>query len=115
MKKILVIGSISIDNVTYTSVLPEPGTTVYGESFLSNIGGKGANQACAIHFLNGDTSLGKEWSEEQIEKLISNIGEPLLHYELNRLFLQWKGFNNVKDQRSLIESLAKELGGNVQW
>ena len=68
-----------------------------------------------IHYLNGDTSLGKEWSEEQIEKLISNIGEPLLHYELNRLFLQWKGFNNVKDQRSLIESLAKELGGNVQW
>ena len=68
-----------------------------------------------IHFLNGDTSLGKEWSEEQIEKLISNIGEPLLRYELNRLFLQWKGFNNVKDQRSLIESLAKELGGNVQW
>ena len=57
MKKVLVIGSISIDNVTYTSVLPGPGTTVFGDAFLSNIGGKGANQACAIHFLGGDVEF----------------------------------------------------------
>lgn len=28
--------------------------TVYGDSFLSNVGRKGANQACAIQFLGGD-------------------------------------------------------------
>lgn len=54
MSKILVIGSISIDNVTYTKALPAPGTTVFGESFFSNVGGKGANQACASAFLGGD-------------------------------------------------------------
>ena len=40
MKKILVIGSIAIDNVTYTSTPAHPGITVYGDSFLSNVGGK---------------------------------------------------------------------------
>lgn len=78
MKKILVIGSISIDNVTYTSVLPEPGTTVYGESFLSNIGGKGANQACAIHFLNGDVefygAIGKDENGERVKKFLKSQG-----------------------------------------
>ena len=57
MKKILVIGSISIDNVVYTKNLPQPGMTVYGEAFLSNIGGKGANQACAIKYLGGDVEF----------------------------------------------------------
>ena len=78
MKRILVIGSISIDNVTYTSVLPEPGTTVYGESFLSNIGGKGANQACAIHFLNGDVefygAVGKDENGERVKKFLKSVG-----------------------------------------
>ena len=78
MKKILVIGSISIDNVTYTSVLPEPGTTVYGESFLSNIGGKGANQACAIHLLNGDVefygSVGDDDNGKRVRNFLKSVG-----------------------------------------
>ena len=52
--KILVIGSINIDNVFYTKHMPEAGKSVFGDSFLSNIGGKGANQACASFFLGGD-------------------------------------------------------------
>ena len=78
MKKILVIGSISIDNVTYTNVLPQPGMTVYGESFLSNIGGKGANQACAIHFLNGDVefygAVGNDNNGEIVQKFLKEVG-----------------------------------------
>jgi len=78
MKKIIVIGSISIDNVVYTNVLPHPGMTVYGESFLSNIGGKGANQACAIHFLNGDVifygSIGKDDNGQRVEKFLKEAG-----------------------------------------
>ena len=56
MSKILVIGSLSIDNVTYTKVLPGPGTTVFGESFLSNIGGKGAIKL-VHHFSWGDVNV----------------------------------------------------------
>ena len=78
MKKIIVIGSISIDNVTYTSILPTPGTTVYGESFLSNIGGKGANQACAISFLGGDVefygAIGDDDNGKTVLNFIKNAG-----------------------------------------
>ena len=78
MKKVLVIGSISIDNVTYTSVLPEPGTTVYGESFLSNIGGKGANQACAIHFLNSNVefygAVGNDDNGRRVQEFLNSNG-----------------------------------------
>lgn len=42
MRKIFVLGSINIDNVAYTKVMPSPGITVEGDSFISNIGGKGA-------------------------------------------------------------------------
>ncbi len=78
MKKIIVIGSISIDNVTYTSVLPGPGTTVYGESFFSNIGGKGANQACAIKFLGGDVeffgSVGDDDNGKTVQRFLNSVG-----------------------------------------
>lgn len=78
MKKILVIGSISIDNVVYTKVLPSPGTTVMGDSFISNVGGKGANQACAAHFLGADVlfygSVGRDSNGEYIEKFLKEKG-----------------------------------------
>jgi len=78
MSKILVIGSVSIDNVTYTKVLPGPGTTVFGESFLSNVGGKGANQACAATFLGGDVtffgSIGKDQNGDYISSFLKSLG-----------------------------------------
>ena len=78
MSKILVIGSVSIDNVIYTKVLPGPGTTVFGESFLSNVGGKGANQACAATFLGGDVtffgSIGKDQNGDYISSFLKSLG-----------------------------------------
>ncbi|HNX16319.1 MAG TPA: ribokinase [Bacilli bacterium] len=78
MSKILVIGSLSIDNVTYTKILPGPGTTVIGESFLSNVGGKGANQACAATFLGGDVtffgSIGNDGNGKVISEYLKSLG-----------------------------------------
>ena len=78
MKKVLVIGSISIDNVVYTRNLPQPGVTVHGESFITNLGGKGANQACAIKFLGGDVifygAIGKDEHGEYVQKQLKNAG-----------------------------------------
>lgn len=73
MKKILVIGSIAIDNVTYTSTPAHPGMTVYGDSFLSNIGGKGANQACAIKFLGGDVTFYGAIGNDENGKRVENF------------------------------------------
>ena len=78
MKKTIVIGSISIDNVVYTKELPGPGTTVFGEAFLSNIGGKGANQACAAKFLGTDVffygSIGKDDNGKRIKTFFTEQG-----------------------------------------
>ncbi len=78
MKKIIVIGSISIDNVVYTKNLPQPGMTVYGESFISNVGGKGANQACAVSFLGGDVifygAVGDDENGKYAANFIKNAG-----------------------------------------
>lgn len=45
--KVLVVGSSNTDMVVKTSKFPRPGETVLGGIFLSNPGGKGANQAVA--------------------------------------------------------------------
>lgn len=63
MKKIIVIGSANIDLVVTTPEFPLPGQTVMGTGFMSNFGGKGANQAVAAARLGGDVTF------------ISRIGE----------------------------------------
>ncbi|MFC4652089.1 ribokinase [Lactococcus nasutitermitis] len=72
MKKITVVGSISMDLVTSTKKIPEAGETIVGQSFSMVPGGKGANQAVAISRLStektsvtmlgavGDDTFGKE-------------------------------------------------------
>lgn len=53
MKNILVIGSINMDMVINTPVLPKLGETLMGSGFMTSGGGKGANQATAIAKING--------------------------------------------------------------
>lgn len=55
--KIIVIGSSNTDMVVKSSVLPKPGETILGGTFLMNAGGKGANQAVAAARLGGDVTL----------------------------------------------------------
>lgn len=77
-KKILVIGSISIDNTIFTKQLPSAGTTIVADSYFQNIGGKGANQACASLFLGGDVSfigaIGKDHNGGMVEKFLNEQG-----------------------------------------
>lgn len=56
-KKIVVIGSSNTDMVIHSKRLPKPGETVLGGTFLTNFGGKGANQAMAVAKLGGDVSF----------------------------------------------------------
>ena len=78
MKKVIVIGSISIDNTIYTSKLPSAGTTVSANSYITNIGGKGANQACACLFLGGDVtfigSVGKDDNGKRVKEFLKSQG-----------------------------------------
>jgi ribokinase len=56
-RKITVIGSINMDLVTSTNVIPKVGETVLGNSFHTIPGGKGANQAVAAARLGADVTM----------------------------------------------------------
>lgn len=57
MKRIVVIGSISMDLVVTSNKRPQAGETVIGESFRTVPGGKGANQAVAASRLGGAVQM----------------------------------------------------------
>ena len=56
-KKILVVGSANTDLVISADHFPLPGETMFGHGFMTNHGGKGANQAVAAARLGGDTAF----------------------------------------------------------
>ena len=76
--RITVIGSTNTDMVIKTSKLPLPGETILGGDFLTNPGGKGANQAVAAARLNGNVTL------------IAKTGEDLFGLQTKELFLSEK-------------------------
>ena len=60
MEKVLVLGSINIDFVSFVSRYPQPGETLVSNDFDIFQGGKGANQAIALAKLDVPTlMLGK--------------------------------------------------------
>jgi len=69
MARIVVVGSANVDLVIQTPHLPQPGETVLGGTFITAMGGKGANQAVAAARLGaavtfvarvGDDAFGQE-------------------------------------------------------
>lgn len=77
-KNVLVIGSINVDYVIHTEILPKLGETITGSDFAMNFGGKGANQAvaiaksgCAVKMLG---AVGKDLSGELAIKNLESFG-----------------------------------------
>lgn len=52
-RKIFVLGSLNMDLVIHTPYIPRKGETLTGSDFMTNSGGKGANQAFAAAKLGG--------------------------------------------------------------
>ena len=78
-KNILVVGSIAIDNTIYTKKLPTAGMTTIGDSYFCNVGGKGANQACAALFLGASNvsfigAIGKDKNGEHVKTFLKEQG-----------------------------------------
>lgn len=55
--RVVVVGSIMVDLVTYADPLPDSGQTVTGSAFEIGCGGKGANQALIAHRLGADVTF----------------------------------------------------------
>ncbi len=68
---VAIVGSINMDLVVKTAVLPGPGQTVRGRGFSSMPGGKGANQAVAAARLGAEVQMiGKVGSDDFGEHLL---------------------------------------------
>ncbi len=57
MSSIYVVGSINMDLAVSTDIVPAAGMTVSGKGFMTNPGGKGANQAVAVAKNGGDAKM----------------------------------------------------------
>lgn len=73
--KIFVVGSLNMDLVVGAPFMPRGGMTIQGSGFMTNPGGKGANQAVAVSKLGGDCYMvgcvGKEFGDELLDALKS--------------------------------------------
>lgn len=71
--KIFVVGSLNMDLVIRAPFMPENGMTISGEGFMTNPGGKGANQAAAVGKLGGAAYMvgcvGEAFGDELISTL----------------------------------------------
>lgn len=76
MKPIVVVGSLNMDLVVQVAKLPLPGETVFGQTFATYPGGKGANQAVAaakcggkVFFAGsvGNDSFGQDLKQALVE------------------------------------------------
>lgn len=73
MSKIFIVGSINMDLVIQTPHMPVAGETLSGGGFMTNPGGKGANQAVAVSKLGGEAymvgAVGQSFGEELLSTL----------------------------------------------
>ncbi len=76
MEKVLVLGSINIDFVSFVSRYPRPGETLVSNDFGIFQGGKGANQAIALAKLDVPTlMLGKVGKDILSDFALSSLQE----------------------------------------
>ena len=76
MQKVLVLGSINIDFVSFVSRYPQPGETLVSNNFGIFQGGKGANQAIALAKLDVPTfMLGKVGKDTFSDFALSSLQE----------------------------------------
>lgn len=66
--KIFIVGSLNMDLVIGAPFMPQSGMTITGSGFMTNPGGKGANQAVAVAKMGGECYMvgcvGKEFGPE---------------------------------------------------
>lgn len=72
MKKVFVFGSLNMDLVISSPHLPQQGETMFGSGFMTNPGGKGANQAAACGKLGAEIYMGGAVGSDSFGKSLLN-------------------------------------------
>lgn len=131
MAKIYVAGSINMDLVIRTDTFPKEGMTVMGQCFMTNPGGKGANQAVAIAKAQGyvkmigavGSSFGNELLStlknynvdtskvKQFDNVSSGIAVIVISDNDNRIILD-SGSNALVTTKQITEALEDSEPGD---
>lgn len=75
MKRIFIVGSLNYDLVINAPYMPKGGETLAGSDFMTNAGGKGANQAYAAGKLGGEVYMcGAVGNDSFGDALLSSLG-----------------------------------------
>jgi ribokinase len=73
--RIAVVGSANTDLITFSSVFPRPGETLFGQKFDLGFGGKGANQAVAARLCGAEVLMVAKVGDDLFgEATIRNFG-----------------------------------------
>lgn len=130
--KIFVVGSLNMDLVIHAPYMPENGVTLAGNGFMTNAGGKGANQAAAVGKLGGQaymvgcvgTAFGQELTQtlktynvhtdyvQTLSDVSSGIAVIVVVDGDNRIFLD-AGANGKVDDALIDRALEKAEAGDI--
>src|ERR1700689_2605779 len=84
--RVAVVGSANTDLVTFSSVFPRPGETLFGQSFDLGFGGKGANQAVAARLCGAEVlmvaKVGRDLFGEATVKNFESFGIDTTHVKI---------------------------------
>ena len=106
---IAVIGSVNLDLLVKTEVMPERGETVSGDEVYFLPGGKGANQAVAIARLGKKVNFVARIGEDMVP---ADSLKNLKHPNINLDYLLKD--NRAKTGIALVNSTGKK-GNKVTW
>lgn len=129
--RIYIVGSLNMDLVIAAPYIPRGGETVEGDSFMTNPGGKGANQAVAVAKLGGDAHMvgcvGRAFGNELLSALCgsgvhtehvrkdaadsSGIAVIVVSEGDNRIILD-RGANGAVDEALADEALRDASAGD---
>ncbi len=132
-RKIYVVGSLNMDLTIKSPRLPKKGETITGSDFLTNPGGKGANQALAASLLGGKVmmcgAVGDDvFGQTLIENLIkaqvdvdaikcvrgesTGVAMIIVSSSDNRIILD-KGSNAKLSEVDIASFLSKSTAGDI--
>ncbi|WP_054778008.1 ribokinase [Lacticaseibacillus saniviri] len=120
MNRIVVIGSINVDNILQIQALPQPGETISMDSFSKAPGGKGANQAVAAARAGAQTSfIGRVGDDDNGQMMLRELASNHINTDQIQItnqeqtgqayiLLQNSGQNSIIVQRGANFALTAE-------
>lgn len=116
VKKVLVIGSINLDQIINMDSLPLNGETIYANTKQAFVGGKGANQAAAISKMGSKVSfIGKVGKDDAGKNAIKYLKK--YKVDTSNILIDEKqptGFASIYVQNNGMNSIVILKGANGQ-